>query len=139
MEQGEDAEGNESMTENLEDKAERADLKKDLKMSVPSTILGFVGGFATSYIFPQIVYIVAKDTKELFQKNFKKSPITTSAMYAAFCGTYLHQIQRFARDIIEEPSNPMNYIPVATNIIGGVAIQAYCEYKDMEESIRKKH
>jgi len=124
---------------NLEEKTRREHLRRELQISVPLAILGAVGGFVSSYVCPQAVYAVIKDTRELFQKKFKDVPITAFSTYAAFYGIYLYQVQRFASNIINEREEFTSYIPLATNLIGGFGIRAHLEYRKMEELTNGKH
>ena len=127
------------MTEGLEEKTKRGELKRELQISVPFVILGFVGGFVSSYVLPQLAYAVAKDAKELFRKNFKELDIPCAVIDSAFFITYSYQIQRFSRNLIEDPQNHINYIPLLTNLAGGLIFQARSEYKEMEELTNGKH
>lgn len=77
-------------------------------------------GFASSFLDPMFIPKVVKKTYKMKEKSFLYYTMSATAI-----ASYVFGIDLIATNIIENPNQPLNYIPLAANIIGGIYINKH--------------
>jgi len=98
----------------------KAKLSTDVGLAPLGILVGGLAGIIEAYFNP------LKIPEEV--KILNKDGITGVTTYSAFVAshaTYFATWLAITRNIIDEPSNPVNYIPLALNAISGAGQLAY--------------